>query len=139
MSFIHDPDFEIDFIEDYSDDVMTFSDKFESLYCMYLYVVDPKTEFIEPSVGAYFRDLMDLMDETDDENDEEYHRKSLYLFFKSLAFPFGKKFMELHKTFLEECVRRAEYSLDYIKEHHMTNSLWNNTRKMIADFLSYEW
>lgn len=137
--YIHDPDFEADFIDYddyYTDDVMSFPERFESLYCMSITALDSKTEFNEAYVGAYFRDLMDFIDDTEGENDEDHHhRKSLYLFFKSLVSPFGKRFIELHETFSQECVKRAKYNLEYIKEHYTSDNLWDNTRKVITDFL----
>ncbi len=131
--FIHDPDFEADFIEDnYEEDEMTFGERLSGLNEEYMNI----NKMEEDYVFALIRDLFDLFDDSEEEMDLFYMRESIYLVYKSLVTPVGRECLKKDKDFFETCMCRAVLSLELIDNMDETEYyIWENTANTIMDFL----
>jgi len=137
-SYIHDPDFEVDFIHsDYEDEQMSLRDRLTMLNDEYINNINNTDD--EGYVRAFLRDLFDLYDEAEQENKFSYMRKSLYLAFKTLVTPVGREVVKNDTDFEDTCVWRADLCLnliDDLKERNEYDSQWENTANAIIDFLN---
>ena len=134
-SYIHDPDFEADFIEsDYEDRDMSLAEKTVVMHEMFMKFQQTKVEdYQADETSAFLRDLKDLLDDAED--DKVFCRESIYLFFKSLLFPVCVEYLKTHQSFAQLCKWRAVQILDVIEED---DTLWDNTKIAVVDFLSLD-
>lgn len=144
-SYIHDPEFEVDYLmeEEEEDEYMSMCGRFYTIHCMAIDIFGKNMEeFDEAYVGALFRDLMDLMDDALEQNEFVHYRESIYLFFKTLQCPLGERFLALHTSFAEQCLRIAEEAMEIIDikmpvGNTQETELWKNTRVYVNDFFLY--
>ena len=138
--FIHDPEFEVDFIEDnYEDDEMTFGERLSVLNEQYMNINNMQEDYFL----ALIRDLFDLYDHDEQESELLYMRESIYLVCKSLVTPVGRECLRKDKDFLETCMWRVDLTLEFIenmdeqdyKDENDYNA-WGNTANTIVDFLN---
>lgn len=136
--FIHDPEFEADFIEDnYEDDETTFGERLSVLNEQYMNINNMQEDYVR----ALIRDLFDLYDHAEQESELLYMRESIYLVCKSLVTPVGRECLRKDKDFLETCMWRVDLTLgliddleDYIDENDY--NAWKNTENTIIEFLN---
>lgn len=103
------------------------------LYSMYTELKN--IPFDEAYTGSFLKDLSDMMDDTKD--NEEYYRKSVYLFFKSLVTPCCSEFLRMHSFYNDFCKDKAEEVLRMIDiiDVDSDKKAWENTRKTVLHFL----
>lgn len=106
-----------------------------SLYGMYIIFKEiPREEFDEAYTGIFLNNLILLIDKT--KNNEEYYRKSVYLFFKSLVTPCCSEFLRMHTFYNDVCKDKAEEVLQMIEIIDVDSKKnWENTRKAVLHFL----
>ncbi len=137
-SYIHDPDFEADFIDsDYEEEQMSLGDRLTMLNDEYINNINNTND--EGYIRAFLRDLFDLYDDAEQENELYCMRESLYLAFKTLVTPGGREVVKNDTDFEDTCVWRADLCLNFIddlKERNEHVSQWENTANTIIDFLN---
>lgn len=140
--FIHDSEFEADFIED------NYENNYEETFGERLCVLNEQyiniNNLEENYVRALIRDLFDLYDHTEQESESLYMRESMYLVCKSLVTPIGIECLRKDKDFLDTCIWRAKLTLElieYMDEHNQyidenDYNAWGNTATSIVEFLN---
>lgn len=141
--FIHDPEFEADFIDEDDYELNyeeTFAERLYDLNEQYMNINNLEENYVH----ALIRDLFDLYDHAEQESELLYMRESMYLVCKSLVTPEGRECLRKDKDFLDTCMWRAQLTLelieymdykdDYIDENDY--NAWENTAKSIVDFLN---
>lgn len=134
-TYIHDPDFEADFIDSDIED-MSLGEKMSIMTEQFNVYQQKKIQDYESDyTSAFLRDLKDLLDDAEFEDEEIYRRESIYMMFKALSFPVCVEYLKTHQSFAQLCKWKAVEILDVIDEFEELDSLWNNTRIAVADFL----
>ena len=133
-TYIHDPEFEDNFIESDNEEQMTFGDRLSVLTAQYNNIDNMELSYVR----ALLRDLFDLYDECEQEGELYYMRESLYLAFKSLVTPNGREIVENDRDFEELCIWRADLCLTFIEdlEENEYDPQWEDTANAIIDFLN---
>ena len=133
-TYIHDPDFEADFIDSDIED-MSLGEKMSVMTEQFNEYQQKKIEDYESDyTSAFLRDLRDLLDDAEFEDEEIYRRESIYMMFKALSFPVCVEYLKTHQSFAQLCKWKAVEILDVIDEFEL-DSLWNNTKIAVVDFL----
>jgi len=137
LSYIHDPDFEADFIDsDYEEEEqMTFGYRLAVLTEQYMNIDNMDDMYVR----AFLSDVFDLYDEAEQDGELFYMRESLYLAFKSLVTPNGREVIENDRDFEDLCIWRADLCLTFIEdldERNESDYQWENTANAIIDFLN---
>lgn len=133
-TYIHDPDFEADFIDSDIED-MSLGEKMSVMTEQFNEYQQKKIQDYESDyTSAFLRDLRDLLDDAEFEDEEIYRRESIYMMFKALSFPVCVEYLKTHQSFAQLCKWKAIEILDVIDEFEL-DSLWNNTKIAVVDFL----
>jgi hypothetical protein len=133
-TYIHDPDFEADFIDSDVED-MSLGEKMSVMTEQFNEYQQKKIQDYESDyTSAFLRDLRDLLDDAEFEDEEIYRRESIYMMFKALSFPVCVEYLKTHQSFAQLCKWKAIEILDVIDEFEL-DSLWNNTKIAVVDFL----
>ena len=133
-TYIHDPDFEADFIDSDIED-MSLGEKMSVMTEQFNEYQQKKIQDYESDyTSAFLRDLRDLLDDAEFEDEEIYRRESIYMLFKALSFPVCVEYLKTHQSFAQLCKWKAVEILDVIDEFEL-DSLWNNTKIAVVDFL----
>jgi hypothetical protein len=133
-TYIHDPDFEADFIDSDIED-MSLGEKMSVMTEQFNEYQQKKIQDYESDyTSAFLRDLRDLLDDAEFEDEEIYRRESIYMMFKALSFPVCVEYLKTHQSFAQLCKWKAVEILDVIDEFEL-DSLWNNTKIAVVDFL----
>jgi len=133
-TYIHDPDFEVDFIDSDIED-MSLGEKMAVMHEQFNEYQQKKIENYESDyTSAFLRDLRDLLDDAEFEDDKFFCRESIYMMFKALSFPVCVEYLKTHQSFAQLCKWKAVEILDVIDEFEL-DSLWNNTKIAVVDFL----
>jgi hypothetical protein len=140
MTYVHDPDFEADFLESDSDfglakeEEMTLGDRLSIMTEeFYKYRSKKVEEYDDAYVHALFRDMADLLDDC---GEEFYNREVNYLFFKLLNTPIGHKYMKTRPGFTECWKIHGEELLINIDLMTSVDFMWENTRSAVLDFFN---
>lgn len=135
-TYIHDPDFEADFIDSDEDMEMSLGEKIAVMHEQFNEYQQKKIEDYESDyTSAFLRDLKDLLDDAEFEDEEFYRRESVYMLFKALTFPVCVEYLKTHQSFAQLCKWKAVEILEMIDEIEVLDTLWNNTRIAVANFL----
>lgn len=133
-TYIHDPDFEADFIDSDIED-MSLGEKMSVMTEQFNEYQQKKIQDYESYyTSAFLRDLRDLLDDAEFEDEEIYRRESIYMMFKALSFPVCVEYLKTHQSFAQLCKWKAVEILDVIDEFKL-DLLWNNTKIAVVDFL----
>lgn len=133
--YIHDAEFEADFVEnDYDEDVeMSLGERLsimmDEYYC---YRNKSIEEYDDNYVHALFRDMADLLDDCDE---EFYNREVNFLMFKLLNTPIGHEYMRTRPYFTECWKIHGEELMINIDMMNNTDPLWETVRSAILDFM----
>lgn len=136
MTFIHDPDFEADFLEnDYEEETeMSLAERLSIMIDEYYAYRNKRVEeYDDTYVHTLFRDMTDLLDDCDE---EFYNREVNYLMFKLLNTPIGHEYMKTRPEFTRCWKIHGEELLINIDLMSNTDFMWENTRTAILDFFN---
>ena len=142
LPFIHDPEFEADFIDE-DDYELEYEETFGERLCglneQYMNINNMQEDYVPDLI----RDLFDLYDHAEQESELLYMRESIYLVCKSLITPVGRECLRKDKDFYDTCMWRAELTLEFIENMDEQNykdendyNAWGNTANTIVDFLN---
>jgi len=143
MQYIHDPEFEADYINEYeseeyvpqNEDVY-LSERLATLEDQYIQLLDKTPDQLENNyMYCLVRDMWQYVDETNFEDHPFFKREAIHLFYKTVNTPAGKKYLIDDIHFLRMCKWSAE---EILQLHHVlmdSDGLWDNTKLVINEFL----
>ncbi len=142
MTYIHDPEFEADFLENDSDFGRTEEEEMEMTLGDRLSIITEEfykyrnkkvEEYNDAYVHALFRDMADLLDDCDE---EFYNREVNYLIFKLLNTPIGHKYIKTRPFFTKCWKMHGEELLINVDLMPSVDFMWENTRSAVLDFFN---
>ena len=152
--YIHDPDFEVDYIEevdydcydddncyDFKNDEEYYGERLSAFTECYMEIKELKMSELEGEAKDYIlwslRNMISMMEEVLDKDDTETYKvlKSgmVYIVFKTMNTSLAKEYMTTHALFREYCRDLGQEVLETIEEYE--GELWKNTRIAVEDFL----
>lgn len=143
MQYIHDPEFEADYINEYESEEYVpqnediyLSERLAILEDQYIQLLDKTPDQLENDyVYCLVRDMWQYVDETNFEDHPFFKREAIHIFYKMLNTPAGKKYLIDDIHFLRLCKSSAE---EILQLHHVlmdNDGLWDNTKLVINEFL----
>lgn len=143
MAYFRDPDFDPYYNQDYDEDCdMSLEERLSVLHSISIDILEKKIhEFDESYTDAFFRDLTDLIYDCLEQEELLFYREAIKLFFKGTSYPIAIYFIENNPRIRENFLRLAEEGIDIIdteiiKVKNKEKDMWNNTRKLMTDFLN---
>ena len=136
MNFIHDPEFEADYLEnDYQEDCeMCLGERLSILAEQYLmYKAKHAEEYKHNEMRAFVRDMRDFLEDCEDE--EFYRCEIIFMIYKLLITPVGHLFLKNHKLMAMTAKIEAVEFLGEIYDKPSINFMWRNTKNAIEEFM----
>jgi hypothetical protein len=143
MQYIHDPEFEADYINEYeseeyipqNEDVY-LSERLATLEDQYIQLLDKTPDQLDNEyIHCLVRDMWQYVDETNFEDHPFFKREAIHLFYKTVNTPAGRKYLIDDIHFLRLCKWSAEEILQLYHVSSDEDGLWDNTKLVINEFL----
>jgi len=147
--YIHDPEFEVDYIEevdyddfcDYENDEEYYGERLSAFTESYMKIKDEQMSELEGDAKDYIlwlvRSMIQMMEEVMEKDDIEVSQviksEITYIIFKTMNTSLAKEYMKTHALFRAYCQDLGEETLETIEEYE--GELWKNTRIAVEDFL----
>jgi hypothetical protein len=145
FQYIHDPEFEVDYIDDYAgeeyipEEDVYLSERLATLEDQYIQLLDKTPDQVDRNyINALLRNMWQFVDETNFEDHPFFKREAIHIFFKTINTPVGQRYLQQDLHFLRLCKLFAEdiMSLDnVISDETDEDGLWDNTKTVINEFL----
>ncbi len=146
--YIHDPDFEADYIEDidevdnnnfcdYKNDEEYYGERLSIFIASYVNIKNELDGNDKDYILWLLRTMIQMMEEVMEKDDTQVSQvikgEIIYIIFKTMSTSLAKEYMTTHALFREYCRDLGEEVLKTIKEYE--GELWKGTRIAVEDFL----